>query len=258
MDFGTILGIFIGVSLILGAMFLGGSLKVFYNLPGIMIVCGGTLAATLITFPLADVVSAFKAAWEVFRRPSLDPNDVVKTMLRLTYLSRQQGLLALANLKTDNKFLFKASQLMADGADEEMIRNTLRIEIESLKARHGVGQDVFRKMGTFSPAFGMLGTLIGLVQMLTGIARPETIGPGLAVALLTTFYGSILSTLFFLPIAGKLRARTDRELINLEIIFEGAVSILENNNPLMVYEKLSSFIAPSQRLPLPRFARPKR
>ena len=108
-------------------------------------------------------------------------------------------------------------------------------------------QDVFIKMAGFSPAFGMIGTLIGLVQMLSQLSDPSSIGPAMAVALLTTFYGVILSTLFFLPISGKLKARTMTEVINMEIIFEGAISILQNNNPLMVYERLSSFIPPKNR-----------
>ncbi len=250
MDLGTIFGIIAGVVLILGAMLLRGSLEAFVNIPGVMIVFGGTLAATLITFPLPQVGAAFTGAWEVFKRPTRDPNTVVRTMIRLTNLSRQQGLLALANIKTPNRFLYKASQLIADGADEEMIRNTLRIEIESHKTRHAVSQEVFRKMGTYAPAFGMLGTLIGLVQMLQSLSDPTTLGPAMAVALLTTFYGSLLSSLIFLPISGKLRARTDHEVLTLEIIFEGAICILENNNPLIVYEKLSSFIAPKDRVPM--------
>ena len=247
MDLGTILGIVAGLSLISGAVVLGGSVSLFINVPGLMIVGGGTVAATLITFPIGDVARAFKAAWQVFMGARQDPNNLVRIMLRLTNLSRQQGLLALSNINTPNQFLQKAAQLIADGSDEEMIRNTLRIEIESLKHRHAIGQDVFKKMGTYSPAFGMLGTLIGLVQMLQKISDPSSLGPAMAVALLTTFYGSFMATLFFLPIAGKLKARTAQEVISLEIIFEGAISILDNNNPLVVYEKLSSFIAPSRR-----------
>ena len=248
MDLGTIFGIVAGLALIVGAMFLGGSLSIFVNIPGMMIVGGGTVAATLITFPLGDVFRAFTSAWQVLRQPRRDPNDVIKIMLRLTNLSRQQGLLALANINTPNRFLQKAAQLIADGAEEEMIRNTLRIEIESLKHRHAIGHDVFRKMGTYAPAFGMLGTLIGLVQMLQKISDPSSLGPAMAVALLTTFYGSLMASLFFLPIAGKLKARTEQEVLTLEIIFEGAIGILENNNPLIVYEKLSSFIAPTRRV----------
>ena len=138
----------------------------------------------------------------------------------------------------------------ADGAEKEMIANTLVIEIDSLRARHYIPQEVFRKMGNIAPAFGMLGTLIGLVQMLSNLENPETIGPAMAVALLTTFYGSLLSTMFFLPISGKLKARTAREVLLLEIIFEGARSILESNNPLLVYEKLSSFLPPARRKPV--------
>jgi chemotaxis protein MotA len=247
MDLGTIFGIIAGLSLIIGAVVLGGNLDIFINVPGMMIVGGGTIAATLITFPLGDAARAFKAAWLVFMGARQDPNELVRTMLKLTNLSRQQGLLALSKIKTPNQFLHKAAMLIADGSDEEMIRNTLRIEIEALKHRHAIGQDVFRKMGTYAPAFGMLGTLIGLVQMLQKISDPASLGPAMAVALLTTFYGSFLASLFFLPIAGKLKARTSQEVLNLEIIFEGAISILDNNNPLVVYEKLSSFIAPSRR-----------
>ena len=118
-----------------------------------------------------------------------------------------------------------------------------------MKQRHFTVQDVFRKMAIYAPSFGMMGTLIGLVQMLRQLSNPETIGPAMAVALLTTFYGMLLSTLFFLPIAGKLKDRTLVEVINLEIIFEGAISILEDNNPIFVYEKLSSYIPANKRRP---------
>ena len=130
------------------------------------------------------------------------------------------------------------------------MRDTLNIEIESMKQRHYIIQDVFKKMALYAPAFGMLGTLIGLIQMLTKLSDPETVGPAMAVALLTTFYGMLLSTLILNPIAGKLRARTMLEVINLEIIFEDAISILHDNNPLLVYKKLSSFIPANLRRPL--------
>ncbi len=142
--------------------------------------------------------------------------------------------------------------LLAEAASEQVIRNTIQNEIDSLVARHHSTQDVFKKMALYSPAFGMLGTLIGLIQMLSKLQEPSSIGPAMAVALLTTFYGSLLSTLFFLPVAGKLRARTLLEVMNLEIIVEGGISILEDNNPMLVYEKLSSFIAASIRRPMKR------
>jgi chemotaxis protein MotA len=168
-------------------------------------------------------------------------------IITVANLSRRQGLVALSRVRTDNAVLKKALMLIADGAPEELIRETVRIEIDAMRQRHSVAQDVFRKMGAFAPAFGMLGTLIGLVQMLGTLDDPKTIGPAMAVALITTFYGSLLASLFFLPIAGKLKSRTSLEVINLEIIFEGALSILQNNNPMLIYEKLSSFIPPKIR-----------
>jgi len=247
MDFASIAGILSGLSLIVAAIFLRGDLTNFLNIPGIMIVLGGTIASILLTFPFKDVIKAFQAAFFVLYEPKVDPNDMVKTIIKLSNISRRQGIFTLGKIKTNNLILKKGCNLIADGAEEDVIRNALRTEIESLKHRHFNIQDVFTKMATFSPAFGMIGTLIGLIQMLNKLSDPSTIGPAMAVALLTTFYGSILSTLFFLPIAGKLKARTMTEVINMEIIFEGAIAMLQNNNPLMVFERLSSFIPPRDR-----------
>lgn len=250
MDFASFVGILSGIGLIATAIMLGGDVHNFINIPGVMIVLGGTTATTLLTFQFGDVANAFRAAYFVFTEEKEDPNQMVATMIRLCHISRRQGILELGEVKTKSRFLKKACDLIADGSSEEVIRSALRTEIESLKMRHIVVQDVFKKMGNYAPAFGMLGTLIGLVQMLSKMANPSTIGPAMAVALLTTFYGSVLSTLIFLPIAGKLKARTVMEVINLEIMFEGAISILEVNNPIIVYEKLSSYIPARLRKPL--------
>ena len=249
MDIASFFGIISGLSLIISAIYLGGDLHNFINLQGLMIVFGGTIATTLITFQFRDVLAAFKAAYFVFSQKKEDPNDAVATMIRLSHISRRQGLMELANIKTPSLFLKKACGLLADGSSEEVIRAALTTEIQSLQMRHFIVQDVFRKMGIYAPAFGMLGTLIGLVQMLSRLQEPANIGPAMAVALLTTFYGSLLSTLFFLPIAGKLRSRTVVEIIHLEIIREGAISIIKNNNPVIIYEKLSSFISSRRRKP---------
>lgn len=250
MDFGSFIGIISGLSLIFSAIFLGGEFLSFINIPGFMIVVGGTVASTLLTFEFKHVVTAFKSALLVFSSKRHNPNDAVETMIKLCKISRQQGILALSDVKTESGFLKKACGLIADGSEEATIRAALETEIDYLKLRHFNIQDVFKKMGTYAPAFGMLGTLIGLIQMLTQLANPETIGPAMAVALLTTFYGSLISTLFCLPIAGKLKSRTVNEVMNLEIMLEGAVSILNNDNPLIVYEKLSSFIPVNMRVPV--------
>lgn len=250
MDFGSFIGIISGFSLIFSAIFLRGDMGTFINIPSIMIVIGGTIASTLLTFEFKHVVMAFKSAIFVFSSKKQDPNIVVELMIRLCKISRQQGILALSDVKTESGFLKKACGLIADGSEESTIRAALETEIDSLKMRHHTVQDVFKKMGSYAPAFGMLGTLIGLIQMLSQLASPETIGPAMAVALLTTFYGSLISTLFCLPIAGKLKSRTVNEVMNLEIMLEGSVSILNNDNPLIVYEKLSSFIPLKSRVPV--------
>ena len=249
MDAASLIGILSGLSLIIGAIYIGGEFHNFINVQGMMIVFGGTIAATLITFQFKDVIGAFMAAAFVFSEKKLDPNDMVETMIELCTISRRQGLIALSRLEIEADLLRKACNLIADGSKEDLIRDTLDIEIESMKQRHFIIQDVFRKMALYAPSFGMMGTLIGLVQMLSQLSNPETIGPSMAVALLTTFYGMLLATLFFLPIAGKLKDRTLVEVINLEIIFEGAISILEDNNPIFVYEKLSSYIPAKKRRP---------
>lgn len=252
MDLASFVGIISGLLLIISAIVLGGDVHNFYNLPGIMIVLGGTTAATLLTFQFKDVMAAFKAAIMVFLTAKQDPNDMVLTMLRLCTISRRKGLLGLSDVKTTSPFIKRVCSLIADASDEEIIRATLRTEIESMKMRHSIIQDVFKRMAVYAPAFGMLGTLIGLIQMLSRLSDPSTLGPAMAVALLTTFYGSLLSTMIFLPIAGKLRSRTMLEVINLEIAFQGAVSILQDNNSLSVYEKLSAYIPKALRKPMPK------
>ncbi|MCP4575722.1 MAG: motility protein A [Deltaproteobacteria bacterium] len=250
MDLGSLIGIISGVSLIVAAILLGGDVHNFINIPGMMIVLGGTAATTLLTFRFNEVAAAFKAAFFVFTRDKNDPMKMVQTMVKLCKISRRDGLMKVGDIKTKSRFLKKACQLVADSSEEDSIRAVLTNEIESLKVRHFMVQDVFKKMGLYSPAFGMLGTLIGLVQMLSKLQDPSAIGPSMAVALLTTFYGSFLSTMLFLPIAGKLKVRTLTQVMELDIIFEGAISILENNNPTLVHEKLSSLLPKKDRKPM--------
>lgn len=247
MDIASLTGIVCGLGLIISAILMGGDFSLFVNIPGIMIVVGGTLSATLLTFPLADVMSAFKAAVFVFSSKQDNPNDMVFTMIELCKITRKEGLVGLSRTKTDHAFIAKACMLISDGADEKIISDTLTIEIDAMKERHFIVQDVFTKMNAYAPAFGMIGTLIGLVQMLANLADPSSVGPAMGVALLTTFYGAVLAFMIFGPIAGKLKSITAKEVMNLQIIFDGASSITQDANPRMVYEKLSSYIPSSQR-----------
>ena len=247
MDIASLTGIVAGLGLIISAILMGGDFSLFVNIPGIMIVVGGTLSATLLTFPLNDVLSAFKAAVFVFSSKQDNPNDMVSTMIDLCKLTRKEGLVGLSRTKTDHAFIAKACMLISDGAEESIISDTLTIEIDAMKERHFIVQDVFTKMNAYAPAFGMIGTLIGLVQMLANLADPASVGPAMGVALLTTFYGAVLAFMIFGPIAGKLKSITAKEVMNLQIIFDGASSITQDANPRMVYEKLSSYIPSSQR-----------
>ncbi len=250
MDFASLIGFLSGIFLIIAAIFLGGSSDVFVNIPGMMIVVGGTIAATLLTVRFRDVKAAFRAAWIVFTADDTDPQQMIDTMLDLSKISHRNGLLALSNVETNSNFLKRACLMISDAASEKMVEKTLQTEIDSLYGRHIQIQDVFKKMAMYSPAFGMLGTLIGLIQMLSTLDDPTSIGPAMAVALLTTFYGSLLASMVFLPIAGKLKARTRMEITNLEIIREGALSILSNDHYANVYERLSSYIPEAKRKPL--------
>lgn len=247
MDIATLGGILSGFGLVLGAIFLGPQPGNFIDIPSIMIVFGGTLAAVMVSFPFEEVKQAFRAAMKAFTSKGVPARDVVGTMVKIAEISRKEGIIALEKIQTTNPILKKATQLIADSADPDLIRDTVVIEIVSMKRRHNIGIAVFTRLGSLAPAMGMIGTLIGLVQMLANLADPTSIGPAMAVAILTTFYGSMLANLLFLPLAGKLKARSMQEELNLQVIFEGAKSILENNNPRLVYEKLSSFLPPKER-----------
>lgn len=247
MDFATLIGLFSGLSLVLAAIIMGGDVNLFIDIPSVMIVFGGTFGTIFVAFPFEEVKQAFNAGFKAFSSRKVRVSEVVSIMVKIAEISRREGLIALEHVKTENSVLKKACQLIADNADPGLIRTTLTIEINSMKRRHKVGEEVFKRLGSLAPSFGMIGTLIGLVQMLANLNDPKAIGPAMAVAIITTFYGSVLATVIFLPIATKLRARTLQEVMHLEIIFEGAKSILENNNPVLVSEKLSSFLAPSER-----------
>ena len=250
MDLGSIIGVLLGNALILSAMLMGGTMDMFIDVAGLMIVFGGAVSACLLAFPMKDVISAFKAAIFCITADKMEPNAMVQTMVDLCTVTRKSGLVALSKMKFEEDFLRKAANLIADGTKEDIIRDTLTIEIDAMKSRHAVIQDVFAKLAAYCPAFGMIGTLIGLVQMLANLSDPAAVGPAMAVALLTTMYGAMFANMLWNPIGAKLASRTMTEVMNLEITFEGACAILAEGNPMTVYEKLSSFIPGRERKPL--------
>ena len=250
MDLGTLIGIVVGNALILSAMLMGGTMDMFVDVAGLMIVFGGAVSACLMAFPMKEVIAAFKAAMFCMTADKMEPNAMVQTMCDLCTVTRKSGLVALSKMKFEEDFLRKAANLIADGTKEDVIRDALTIEIDAMKARHAVIQDVFMKLAAYCPAFGMIGTLIGLVQMLANLSDPAAVGPAMAVALLTTMYGAMFANMLWNPIGAKLASRTATEVINLEITFEGACAILAEGNPMTVYEKLSSYIPAKSRVGL--------
>ncbi len=249
MDIATLVGIISAFGLVIFAIVLGGGLDLFINIPSLMIVVGGTLGATMINYPLKDVLGAIGIVKNVFFTRSMPMDKITAQLVEFANKARREGILALeadAN-DIDDTFLKTGVHLSIDGLEPQMIQDILDTEIDNLKERHTLGAEIFTTMGTFAPALGMIGTLIGLVQMLQTMNDPEKVGPAMALALLTTFYGSVLANLVFLPIAGKLRTRSKEESLAKEMIIEGVVALTRGDNPRILEQKMLAFIAPKER-----------
>jgi chemotaxis protein MotA len=249
MDIATILGVISAFGLVWIAIFLGGGIQLFINIPALMIVVGGTLGATMINYPLRDVFGVFKVVKKALFARNTSVAELIKRFMAFAQKSRKEGILALeAEIKEVNdEFLKKGVQLAIDGLEPQEINDILETEVEFVRSRHQLGAEIFSTMGTFSPALGMIGTLIGLVQMLQTMDDPSKVGPAMAIALLTTFYGSIIANIVCLPISGKLRTRSKEEVLTKEMAIQGIVSLSNGDNPRILEQKLQAFIPPNQR-----------
>ena len=247
MDLATIIGLISGAVLIVSAIVLGGSGGIFFNVPGILIVVGGTFATAFIKFTLTDVFNSIKVAMKAFLFKTEPPEEIIKTMIGYAKMAKKEGLISLDQENPKDPFMAKALRYLSDGYDEHLIEEMLNKDIRLTVARHVTGQGVFKGMGDSAPAFGMIGTLIGLVQMLQTMDDPSTIGPAMAVALLTTFYGALIANVVFLPISGKLRNRSSEEVMAKELMAEGIMSIAKGDNPRLLEQKLNAFLAPQLR-----------
>jgi chemotaxis protein MotA len=249
LDLGTIIGILFGFGLVAIAISQGGGISWFLDGPSAMIVLGGTVGATLVNYPLKDFIGIFSIAKHVFRRVEYEPNRVIAEFVQMSKVARRDGILSLQQVaeKTRDPFLAKAIFLIIDTPDPGVVTEILETEIDALAERHRKGSDIFTTMGNFAPAMGLLGTLIGLIQMLRKMHDPSTIGPSMAVALITTFYGVILSNLVFIPMAGKLKERSAREIMIKQLILNGVLSLQAGDHPRVIEQKLHSFLAPRER-----------
>jgi chemotaxis protein MotA len=249
MDIATVVGIVVSFALVLSAIVMGGSITLFINIPSMMIVIGGTLGATMINYPLPDILKVIKVVRNAFFHKQHTVKDTINQFVSLAGTARREGILALeASINEMNdEFMQKGLQLSVDGLEPTSIREILDTEIVAIQDRHKLGADIFTTLGTFAPALGMIGTLIGLVQMLQTMEDPSTIGPAMAVALLTTFYGALMANVLCLPIAGKLKNRSKEEVMMKDLMAEGIMSIAKGDNPRLLEQKLNAFLPPQMR-----------
>ena len=249
MDLASIIGLVAGLIFLLMGVLSGGSLILFINIPSVLIVLGGSISATFINYPLGEMIGAFKVAKKAFLHKEDSPLETITLLVKFAETARREGILSLEQMVSgvEDDFLRTGINLAVDGTEPEHIRDIMETEISYISERHKVGAGIFESMGLYGPAFGMIGTLIGLINMLANMDDPSTIGPSMAVALLTTFYGAGMANLVCLPIAGKLKERSAGEMLIKELCIEGIMSIQSGDNPRIVEDKLKAFISPTRR-----------
>ncbi|HAS82649.1 MAG TPA: motility protein A [Verrucomicrobia bacterium] len=248
MDFGSILGILLCMALVGGAIFIGGGAG-FIDPLSIMITLGGSLSAVLINFQVSKILATFRAVRKAFVNRDKDFLALFKQLSDFAVRARRDGILGLeSDVETlQDPFMKKGLQMGVDGNSAEIIEAVLEQDICSMMERHAVGHAIFQAIAAFAPAFGMLGTLIGLIQMLRNLSDPSSIGAGMAVALITTLYGAMVANMVALPIGGKLEQRTKEETAMRRMVLQGILSIQQGDSPRVAQEKLRSYLSPSLR-----------
>lgn len=250
MDLGSILGLVLGIACIVISIFIGdGELRSYWDAPAVFITIGGGLCSTLINFRLKDVLSVFKLATHIFRDKATSANETIEMLVKLSEKTRREGLLSIEPEleQMEDPFIKQSLQLVVDGIESETIKDFMDTEIENMQSRHSKGQAIFNMMGAIFPAWGMIGTLLGLINLLLKLDDPAQIGPSMSVALVTTFYGSIIANFICIPMAGKLKIKSDEEVHQKEMIAEAVISIQAGENPKMLEQKLKIFLTPEQR-----------
>ena len=248
MELTTVIGLVWGFACIVISILLSGDLGLYIDGPSIFVVFGGVIASTVVSYPMSTLKSLGKVVGNVFTAKKIDFNGDVEMVLNIANIARREGILALEeSVRTmDDPFLKKGIMLIVDGSDPELVRSIMETELAFIKERHGSSQAVLLQMSAYSPAFGMAGTLIGLINMLNQLSNMDALGPNMSVALVTTFYGVILANLIFTPMAKKLKVFSDEEYLRKEMILEGILSIQDGENPRIIREKLNAFLSNSQ------------
>lgn len=249
MDLATVLGIVGGIALIIMGMSSGGSISTFIDIPSMLITFGGSFMATIASFRLDQMLTSIQVLKVAFLGKPPDYEGTIRTLVGLSEKARREGLLALDEEVSalDDEFLKRGVQLVVDGVDPELIRNILETELSFIEERHGVGIGIFETLAGMGPSFGLLGTVIGLIRMLRQLNDPSTIGPAMALALVTTFYGAFLAYVIATPIANKLKRKSADEALLKAIEIEGILSIQSGENPRILEQKLYAFLSPKLR-----------
>jgi len=248
MDILTLLGLLFGITVVIIAIATSSGVAAFANLPGLAIVVFGTLSVTLIKHRMSTVTGAFRMAFsEAFRDQTESPLSLIHQVRDLSEIVRKQGILGLEDYEATHPFLLKSVNLAVDGHPPEFIQEALSHEMQQTLERYDNAERVFRGVGDSAPALGMLGTLVGLVQMLTDMDDPASIGPAMAIALLTTFYGVFIAQVIALPLADKLQLKMQDEHRNMALIITSMDNILQGQNPRVMQEMLSAYLSPQQR-----------
>lgn len=249
MDIATFLGILSAFGLVGAAILSRGNFAIFFNISSLMVVLGGTFGAVLINYPMKDLIRVLRVVKNAFFHHEIDYLNIIPDMVGYSKLSRRNGILALDKVvdEIDDQFYYEGLRMVVDGTKPDVLQQVLRNEIDFMAARHRVGISIFKAMGTYAPAFGMIGTLIGLIFMLQGLDDAAQIASAMALALVTTFYGAILANILFLPIAGKLNERSQAEILKKEMILSGIISIQAGETPGLVEQRMVSFLPTEYR-----------
>ena len=250
MDLATLLGLIFGSVFILwGMLDGGGSISSFWSLSSLAVTVGGGIASTIIGFTMEDMKKVGKLMPLIFKNIDYSPFQTIQMLLDMSQKARREGLLALEssqeNIKED--YLKKALELVVDGVEPEIIRDSMQLELDNMGVRHGKGIAFFKTLAAQFPAWGMIGTMLGLINLLKALDDPSAIGPAMSLALVTTFYGSVMSNWVCMPIATKLQQNSEEEIRLKEMMIEGVLSIQSGENPRIMEHRLKTFLSPEQR-----------
>jgi len=250
MSFSTLIGLFAGLAIVLIAMSLGSSLSMFFNVPGLMIVFGGTIAATMIRYSMADSFKAFGMSFGVLKVNSevKELNELVDITEDLLRIVRSKGVLGMESYEVNNTFFQSGVRMLVDGYSLDLVKQTLVEENKLLIEKAETSAGVYRSIGDAAPAFGMIGTLVGLIQMLSNLSDPAAIGPSMAVAMLTTLYGAMIANLVALPMADKIESWAQNESYRQLLIIEAIDSIGQGHNPSVMRDLLAPYLQNTKKM----------